>query len=60
MPGFLEYLREHLIDGSGWDKMGRPRPTEDWADEQINEMTNVELLQQMEWFEEQNRAKVPT
>lgn len=51
MIGFLDQLREQLIDGSGWDKMGRPRPTEEWADEQINAMTNVELLQRLEWAE---------
>ena len=50
--GFLERLREQLIDRSGWDKMGRPRPTDEWADEQINAMSNVELLEQLEWNEE--------
>lgn len=54
MIGYLEALREEIIDGSGWDKMGRPRPSETWADEQINELTNVELLQRMEWIDERN------
>lgn len=53
---YLERLRENIIDGSGWDKMGRPRPTDDWADEQINAMSNVELMQQIEWIDESGVA----
>lgn len=54
MTGYLEQLREELIDESGWDKMGRARPDSEWADGQINKMTNVELLQRIEWIEERS------
>ena len=55
---FIEYLRKQFIDGSGWDKMGRECPTDDWADECINEMTNVELVETVEsWLEERQKAK---
>lgn len=50
MIEYLERLREQFIDGSGWDKMGRNRPTNDWADKQINAMSLVELLQQIDWI----------
>jgi hypothetical protein len=53
---YLETLRESLIDGSGWDKMCRPRPTDEWADEQINAMTNVELLERVGWIEDAART----
>lgn len=57
MIGYLAILREQFIDESGWDKMGRPRPTEEWADEQINAMTNVELLWQLEYIDELRAGK---
>lgn len=48
----LERLREKLIDESGWDKMGRERPDDSWADSQINNWSNVELLEQLEFLNE--------
>ena len=51
----LERLREQFIDGSGWDKMGRERPDDDWADEQINNMTNVELIETIQWLLEEKQ-----
>lgn len=52
MINYLERLREYFIDSSGWDKMGRKRPTNDWADERINELTNVELLEHIGYMRE--------
>jgi hypothetical protein len=52
--GYLEALRESIEDGSGWDKMGRPRPTQEDIDAEINRMSITDLLFHIDAIDEQN------
>ena len=55
--GYLEALREQMENGSGWDKMGRPRPTQDEIDEKINAMSVTELLWELDLIDEVRAGK---